>query len=128
MGSGSGTIEICLSKAFLDKAGKCVAFMQENGVDKVTIWCAFGYKLYQDVETADEAEVSGKEVVKVGDNEYVEFEPEYRLDGCHAQIDKDGEIRATLPFKHTSDTMWCTVGDLKDLQRKFAPTAAVAET
>lgn len=120
-------IEVYIDREFLEKAEKCVAFMQEHYVDKTTIWWGFGYNMFEKVEAIDEDDLTDEEVVKdENDAEYVEFEPDYRLDGCHAEIYKDGEISAVFPFKHTSDTLWCTVGTLSDLKSKFtaAPVAA----
>lgn len=112
-------IEFYVTPEFLKKAETCVAFMQKHDISKVVVWWAFGYELFQDVANVDEGDLAGKEMVKGGDGEYVEFEPEYRLDGCHAQIFKDGEIRAALPFKNTADVLYCTVGSLSDLKSKM---------
>lgn len=122
-----GMIEVYVSHAFLEKAEKCVAFMQENDVHKVTIWWAFGYTLYLEVEALDEDDLKGKEIVtdENGD-EFVEFEPEYCIDGCHAEVYKDGRINAVFPFKHTSEHLWCAVGTLTDLKAKLAATPIAA--
>jgi hypothetical protein len=128
-------IEVYVNKGFLEKAEKCVAFMQEHDVNQVVIWWAFGHKMFENVENVSpEDTLSGKTVVKgmnhlSGDvEEYVEFEPEYIVSGCHAKIDKDGEIHAVFPFKNSGDEVWCTVGGLGDLkaQMGMVPPITVA--
>lgn len=112
-------IEIYVTPEFLEKAEKCVAFMQENDISKMTDWHGFGYDLFQSVGNVDEDDLDGKPVVKGENDEYVTFEPEYRLDGCHAQINKYGDISAAFPFKYTSGELCCSVGSLSDLKSKM---------
>ncbi|MYM92647.1 hypothetical protein [Duganella vulcania] len=119
--SDPNMIEVYITQSFLDKAEKCVGFMKENGVDKVTIWWAFGYELFENVNGVDEGDLKGQEIVKgENDEEYVTFDPEYCLEGCHAEIYQDGDIKALFPFKHTSESLWCGIGALNDLKARMA--------
>lgn len=128
-------IEVYVNKGFLEKAEKCVAFMQEHDVNQVVIWGAFGHKMFENIDNLSEEDgLKGKIIVKgmghlSGDvEEYVEFEPEYSVSGCHAKVDKDGEIHAVFPFKNSSDEVWCTIGALDDLKVRIgmAPPATAA--
>jgi hypothetical protein len=121
-------IEIYVGKAILKKAQTCVDFMRDAEVDQVRVCFAFGYEIFQDIDNVID-EVASVAVEHDG-KEYVKFEPEYRLDGCHAQIDRDGDIRAEFTFKHTSDKLWAEIGNLKTLQEKLAAseTGSVAES
>lgn len=113
-------IEVELDAAFLQKAEKCIVFMRENDVNYMCIWWAFDYTLYELADNLDDEDKKEKSPVICTDGqEYVEFEPEYRLDGCHAKIYKDGDIQAVLPFKHTDDELWCIVGNVGDLKLKI---------
>ena len=116
--SDPAMIAITLDLDFLRKAQECVTSMKAHGVDIMTIWWAFGYQLYAVFDKDDDSEFI------VGDDgiEYREFEPEYRLDGCHAQIFADGQIRALMPFKQTSDKVFVDVGKVDDLLSRFAGT------
>lgn len=110
-------IEVQLSAALLDKAGKCVAFMQEVGVTSMILDDGAGYDFF---EVADD---DSKPVITGDDGTlYSSFEPEYSVAGCDVRINKSGEIRVIFPFKHTSDEMWCDVGMLEDLKLKLKPT------
>ncbi|VVE16947.1 hypothetical protein [Pandoraea cepalis] len=111
-------IEIYIGSAFLEKAKVCVDFMQSQEVDQVKIWFAFGYEMFQDIDNVIEEDVSV--AVNHNDHEYVKFEPEYRLDGCHAQIDRDGDVRAEFAFKHTSDKLWADIGNIKTLREQLS--------
>lgn len=117
-------IEIELGAQFLQKADKCVAFMQENDINYMCMWWVFGYTLYELSDNLDEDAKEGKSLLIGTDGqEYAEFEPEYRLDGCHAKVYKDGDIQAVLPLKHTGDELWCTVGNVADLKLKIGTKA-----
>ena len=117
-------IDVTVDEVLLQKAEKCVAFMQENDIDYMCCRGALGYTLYELAENLDDGDKDGKEIVNGHDGQaYVEFEPEYRLDGCHAKIYKDGDLQAVLPFKHTSDELWFTVGNVADLKLKIAAAA-----
>lgn len=118
-------IEIYLSKTLLEKAEKCVAFMQENDVDYMSIWFSLGYELLQNVDNVDESEVEDKKVTDFKGEQFVAFEPEYSLEGCHTKIYKDGQIDAILPFKHSAGALSCVVGMLPKLKAQFA-NASVA--
>ena len=121
--SNPDMIEFYINKEFLEKAEKCVAFMQENDVHKCTILGALGFELFQTVDNLDD-DLKGQEVVKCDGREYVVFEPEYMLEGCHAEIFKDGDIRAVFPFKDDNDNMWCDVGALQDLKARLSTATA----
>lgn len=113
-------IQIELKSSFVEKAEKCIAFMQEHDVAMVKLYGEFGYELF----TEDDAE--GEEGAIVVDGEqYVPFEPEYRLSGCDTLIFKDGYIKASMPFKHTNEELWCELGRLDRIKEKFS--AAVEE-
>lgn len=124
--SSPDMIEIYLTPEFLKKAEKCVAFMQENDIAKMIDWWAMNYELFDLVD--DDTDLGGKDVIKGEDGEYVVFDPEYQLDGCHAHIYKDGTIGACFPFKHTSDELYVTVGKLDDLKVKMESLAEAGES
>ncbi len=121
-------IEVRVHRGFLEKAERAVAFLRENDAHKVTVWFALGYDFFENIENlADESEMEGKATVDGEDGiKYVEFEPEYRVDGCHAEIDYDGDIRAVFPFKHSDDNLWCAVGNLDELKAKMGMAVASA--
>ncbi len=110
-------IQIHFGKAFLEKARVCVDFMQSVGVHQVKIWFALSYDLFENIENVSDEGATA--VIEHDSHQYVAFEPEYRLDGCHAEIDRDGDIRAEFPFKNTSDKLWAGIGNLKDLEAKL---------
>lgn len=100
-------IEVNMSQDFLDKAEKCVAFMQENDVSYVCMWYVLGYEFYELAENYTEPELEDKTLITGKDGKkYVEFETEYRVEGCHAKIYKDGVIQAVFPIKHSGDQVW----------------------
>lgn len=116
--SDPGMIEIEISAEFLQIAEKCVAFMAESGINYMGKWWAFDYTLYKIGEDLADDETDGKQVLIGKDGEeYIEFTPEYRLEGCNAKIFKDGDIRAVMPFKNSDsgEELWCDVGNIKDL-------------
>ena len=107
-------VEVSVGAAFLQLAEACVAFMQENDIDYMCKWWASGYTLYKVCDDPDAEE--RPKIIGVDGQEYVEFQPEYRLNGCNANIYKDGDIRAILPFKHSENELWFEVGNIKDLK------------
>lgn len=117
-------VEIEFDLDFLKQAQTCVDFMQAIHADQINIWWRFGYTLYELVENIENTEIKNRAIVD-GPNgkKFVEFSPKYSLDGCNAKIDKYGDIQASFPFKHTSDSMWCVVGKLADLRTRFTHQA-----
>lgn len=113
-------VEVIVTDDLLLRAEKCIPFMLENDISYVCRWWSFGYTLYELAENMDDDDLKGKTIIQGIDGQsYVEFEPEYRLDGCHAKIFKDGCIRAVLPFKNTSDELWFDIGHISDLKQRM---------
>lgn len=122
------TIEVKIDAALLQKAEKCVAFMQENDISYMCCQWVFGYTLFELADHLDGEDKMGKKIVIRQDGQaYVEFEPEDRLDGCHVKFYKDGDIQAVLPFKDTSDELCCPVGNVIDLKLKIIATTPGVE-
>lgn len=107
-------IEVSFSAEFIAKAEKCVAFMKETGVSYMVSWCAFGYELY---DVLGSAHVEEGEPIFLDGLYYEPFDPEYGLEGCHAKIYSDGDIRAVIPLKHTNDEIWCSLGNVEQLKK-----------
>lgn len=107
-------IEVSAGAALLESAERCVAFMQENDINYMCKWWAFSYTLYK-VDDDSDAQDKPK-IIGTNGQAYVEFEPEYRLNGCNAKIYKDGDIQAVLPFKHSDGELWFDVGNVADLK------------
>lgn len=110
-------LEVSISPELVQKAETCVAFMQATNVDYVVIYDVFPYCTYTLAENLDEQDLKGK-VPVLGSNGklYVEENPKYFVEGCHARIYKNGGIVASLPFKHSSGELRGTVADLAELQ------------
>lgn len=108
-------IRVTVSPDFLRKAVQCVKFMGQSDVSQMSVSYAFAYTLYEDADGLDDDELEGKPLFECEGEQYVEFEPDYALDGCHAKIDHDGEILAVMPMKHVDGKLWCSLGYLKDL-------------
>lgn len=110
-------ISVKVDMDFLQKAEKCIAFMRDNDIHVMTNWWAFGYALYARADCDDGAVPS-----LIGDDgeAYVDFDPGYSLDGCHAKIYKDGDIFAVLPFKHSAGELSCSLGNVADLNLRLA--------
>lgn len=117
-------VTVSVSAEFLQKVEDCVSFMEDNGINYMVRWWAFDWTLYQ---LCDDPDTQNKPTIIGADGQrYVECEPEYRLDGCHATIYRDGEIQAVMPLKHTDEKLWSKVGNLKDLQFKLKSEPAQA--
>jgi len=41
------------------------------------------------------------------DEDEIEMNPDYSVDGCSLKIYADGDIQFEFPFKHTADKGWC---------------------
>lgn len=119
-------IEVVFGADLLERAEKSLAFMQENDINYVCRWWSFSYTLYELAENVSDDDLKDKTIIQGTDGQsYVEFEPEYRLDGCHAKIFKDGCIRAVLPFKNTSDELWFDIGHISDLKQRMGLDGAL---
>ena len=111
-------VELTIPTSFIPYAEACMDFMSKvENADEVKTWRGFGYELYQDAENADDMDDAAP--VVVDGNEYVPFEPEYRLTGCDVRIDRYGDIKVELPFKHTPEKIWFSIGTLDELKSKF---------
>lgn len=109
-------VDLLISASFLQKAQTYIDFMQDHDVNYMATPNAFSYSLMARVEELDKDKLADKSVVIGNDGkEYVEFDPEYRLDGCIAKIFKHGEIRAVIPFRDSAGELWFTVGNIKEL-------------
>jgi len=115
--SDPNIIEVYLSRSFLELAKKCAAMMKENELSYVVNWYSLGYEFYEDTGNILAAGEQLNEGEQVGKNGYIHkpFEPEYRVEGCHAKIFADGNIKAFFPFKNTGEELWCTVGNVDTL-------------
>lgn len=109
-------VEIEVGAAFLQKAESCIAFMQENDINYMGKWSAFGYTLYALAEDPEDDGQDKPMIIGQDGQQYVEFTPKYQLDGCTAKIYKDGDIQVVMPFKRTNDELWCDIGNIKDLK------------
>lgn len=113
-------VEFELSEELLHKAECGVKYMKENGIHKMVIWYALGYSLYRDAQNLDEDELQTADVRLDYDGvEYVAFEPDYRVEGCHVEIFHDGNINGVLQFKHTDDQITALIGDVNSLRSQF---------
>lgn len=111
-------VEVTIDASFIPYAEKCVEFMRLiDKADEIKTWNGFDYALFQDAENADD--VDAAETVTVNGNEYAPFEPEYTIAGCDVRIDRYGDIKVELPFKHTPEKVWFSLGKLDDLKAKF---------
>lgn len=114
------TIEVKADAALLQKAEKCVAFMQENEISDMCFQWEFGWTFFELAVNLDDEDKKGQKIVFRQDSQaYVEFEPKDCLDG-HAKVYKDGNIEALLPFKDSSNELWCSLGNVVDLKLKIA--------
>lgn len=119
-------IEVVITADLVEKAEQCVAFMQTHDVAYMVIYWAMRYTLYGLTECFDEDELAGKTIVTGEDGkQYVEFTPEYRLDGCHTKIYKDGDLFCLMPFKHTADSLSGRVADIPWLKAQLAAEETV---
>lgn len=120
-------VELTIPESFLSYADACMEFMgRVQNADEINTWNGFDYALYQDAECVDMNDFTPEDV-RVGvldGNKYVPFEPEYTLAGCDVRIDRHGEIKVDLPFKHTSEKVWFSIGNLADLKSKFEQAQA----
>lgn len=107
-------LEVSITAEFIAKAVKCIAFMKDAGVSYMVIWHAFGYELY---DVLGAAHVTDGDPVFLDGLYYEPFDPEYGLDGCHAKIYSNGEIRAVVPLKHTDDEIWSSLGNIEQLKQ-----------
>lgn len=108
-------VRVIVSYDFLRKARQCVEFVERCGARQMSLPYTFAYTLYEDADYLEDSELEGKPLFECEGEQYVEFEPDYALDGCHAKIDADGEILAVMPMKHVDGKLWCSLGYLKDL-------------
>jgi hypothetical protein len=116
-------IAVKLNGELLLKTEKCIAFMNDNDVNVMLCWWAIGYELFALASELADEDIDGKAIVVNNGSEYVEFDPPYSLEGCHVKFYKDGDIQAELPFKHTNDKIWFTIGNIVDLKQKFQDVA-----
>lgn len=115
-------IEVHLTASFLQLAQKCIDFMKENEFNYMCKWFSLGYEFFANT---NEDSVVGDvldENQRNGNDGYIYeiFQPEYRVEGCHAKIFADGDIQAIFPFKNTSEELFCTIGNFNDLKLKFS--------
>lgn len=107
-------VVISFPVSFVAKMEQAVAFMKANGFHKTVEWWAAGFTLlgYPDG----------------GEEDLVEFVPEYRLDGCHAEVYADGDVRFVFPFKHSNDEGWTdNYWKLDELRQQAGLTSSESE-
>lgn len=113
-------VEVDFPEQMLHKAECCVKYMKENGIHKMVIWYALGFKLYRDAQNLDEDELQTADVrLDYRGVEYVVFEPKYQLEGCHVELFHDGDIKGVLKFRHTDDRITALIGDVNSLRSQF---------
>ena len=113
-------IEVGISAAMLKLAEDSVAFMKDHDIDCMVSWSALPVTLYALIDDMHEDDVKGKQPITGEDGqEYVEFKPEYQLDGCSAKIFKDGAIQGVIPFKHSNEEVWFDIARIADLKEMF---------
>lgn len=96
--------------SYIAMVEQAVAFMKASGFNKtVAWWHPVSYALFGSPEDGEEA---------------LEFEPEYRLDGCHAEVYSHGEVQFTFPFKHSNDEGWTDRNWTLDELRQLAGVAS----
>jgi hypothetical protein len=119
-------IEVEVDEAFLQNAQTCIDFMLKHNINYMCSSSSFNYRLYERAENLDEGEMKDKVVIHGNDgNEYIEFEPEYSLDGCHARIYQDGDIQVVLPLKNGGHEFFYWLGKVADLKIKIASAASL---
>jgi hypothetical protein len=111
-------VELTVPASFIPYAEACLDFMSKvKNADEIKNWDGFDYELYQDAENADDTDDA--DPVVVDGNEYLPFEPEYSLAGCDVRIDRYGDIKVEMPFKHTAEKIWFSLGKLDELKARF---------
>ncbi len=96
-------IKFYIEKTFLVKAEKWLKFMNEEQIDVVTVWSFSGGPDF-DMFKANEDGTG-----------YETFEPSFRLDGHETRLYKDGDVKCKIFVKHSSETLWCTIGNIHDI-------------
>lgn len=113
-------IEVTVSESFLKLAQTCIDFMQKNEVNYMCQWYTLGYKFFTESDSGhNEGDVLGEDQRCVEGQIYDSFDPEYSVDGCHAIVYADGDIKALFPFKHSNEQLECKVGNIVDLHLKM---------
>lgn len=102
--SSPDMIKFYVEKTFLDKADKWLKFMNEEQIDVVTLWSFSGGPGFDLFKAKDDG------------NGYGTFEPSFRLDGYETRLYKDGDLKCKIFVKHSSETLWCTIGNVHDIQ------------
>ncbi len=109
---------ITVPAELIDKAETCVAFMKAHGVANMLVSYALSDTLYALTECFNDEDLATKTRVTGTDGKgYAEFEPDYQLDGCHARIERDGDITAVLPFKHQGGSLRGKIGNIAELKK-----------
>ncbi len=102
---------------FIEKAEAAVGFMSAGGCDKCIFWFVGDYKFVSPDSSDEDDEEPSQQVAEIPG--YVEFEPEFAIDGCHMEVLANGEIKFSFQFKHTADEGWAndryTVDQLKSM-------------
>ncbi len=114
-------IAITIGGAFIQTAQKAIEFMKQNGISFMVSWYQLGYKLYE--ETAEE----GIFDLELGGALYKQYEPEFAIDGCHAKVYADGTLSAALPFKHSEEKFFFTLGEIGDLTKQMEACIKVSD-
>lgn len=115
-------VAVQIKESFLEKAEKCLAFMAENDVSYVCCYFSFFWDFFE--LQANQSDKEKSVVMGPDGKNYVEFEPDFSVSGCHAKIWKDGTIKAVFPFKHDPASISITIGTLDDLKASFAAIEA----
>lgn len=111
-------VEVTIDASFIPYAEKCVEFMRlVDKADEIKTWNGFNYELFAEVEDLPEEE--DDEHLTVDGTVYGVFQPEYTLAGCDVRVDRYGDIKVELPFKHTPEKIWFSIGTLDELKARF---------
>jgi hypothetical protein len=111
-------VELEIPESFLSYAEACLDFMRQvQNADEVKTWNGFDYKLFSSAGLEHGALPEG--CVTVEGEAYAPFEPEYSLDGCDVRVDRYGDIKVELPFKHTPEKISFSIGTLDELKAGF---------
>jgi hypothetical protein len=111
-------VEVTVPASFIPYAEACRDFMQQvQNADEIRTWNGFDYALFFGGDLDHGEATEG--LVAVNGAEYAPFEPEYTLVSSDVLVDRYGDIKVEIPFKHSSDKLWFSIGSLDDLKAKF---------
>lgn len=119
---------VTISGELLDMAEKCISFMSSTGACNIAVrQFAMGYDFWQRADTCFDEELAGKSVIEgQGGVKYVEYTPDFKIEGCHARIHSDGDIYMSMPLENIGGEVSGRIGSLSELKVKLAEAQAAA--